>query len=123
MKSIRIGRYRELNILSKEDNSKLKFKYIQEQKHYLINNSISPAIELWLPKSKNGLIMKGRIYYIKDYYNEEAGEEIQKDEQFIRAADELFKWFRQHFKNKKFPGLEPYLVSKRAALELGKQPV
>lgn len=95
---------------------KIIVKYVPAQEYYLIDNLKSPVMEFgrcyydW----ENKKMRRGRLYYIKGYYDDNKEWKF-KDESFLNWADEIFKWFRRHFKNQKLTGFEGWLVTKRTA--------
>lgn len=117
---------KEISILDKESTMKLLTlpslqnhiikKYIDTQNYYTCDIIESPAIELYMPKEKDNVMKRGRFYYTK---KNQSG---LKSSEFLKTADELFKWIKKHFKNTKLAGLEDFLISERTKAWLESSP-
>lgn len=101
-------------IVRSEDVDKIQFIKTKNSGLFIIDQNNSPVIEFWNPTNwQNSKVMpRGRVYYIKDYYNTE-GILTEKPHDFILTAETLFKWIKKQFKNVKIPGFEMFLVSPR----------
>ena len=99
-----------------EDKEKIKVEFVNTQNHYVIDVLNSPVIEIWFPSFLNNEKRKrGRVYYVKTYLDKESKKEVLKNPEFLRIAEDYFKWIRKNFKNVKLPGYENFLVSERTA--------
>lgn len=103
-------------IARREDIEKIKLEFVETQNHYIIDVLNSPVIEIWFPAFLNNEKRKrGRVYYVKTYLDRESKKEILKNHEFLKLAEDTFKWIRKNFKNTKLPGYENFLVSERTA--------
>ncbi|MBK9502112.1 MAG: hypothetical protein IPO06_22595 [Leptospiraceae bacterium] len=103
-------------LVRKEDQDLVIIKHVPTQNHYLIDSSNSPVVEFWYPpQNEKNVIRRGRVYYAKDYLDKAAKTEPLKNPEFLKNADDFFKWIRKNFKNAKLPGYEGLLVSENAA--------
>ncbi len=97
--------------------AQVKFTFVEKRNCYVVDEfSNSPVIELLRPyydEEKNTL-GRGRLYYIKADYNEQK-ELISKSDEFLAAAEKLFRGFRKIFKNVKSAEFKSYLISKNTA--------
>ena len=120
--SVQAVQYKDWNIRSvkyiarAEDKEKIKVEFVESQKHYIIDVLNSPVIEIWFPSFLNNEKRKrGRVYYVKTYLDKESKKEISKNPEFLKVAEDYFKWIHKNFKNVKLPGYENFLVSERTA--------
>ena len=103
-------------IARREDKEKIKLEFVETQNHYVIDVLNSPVIEIWFPSFLNKEKRKrGRVYYVKTYLDRESKKEVLKNSEFLKLAEDFFKWIRRNFKNVKLPGYENFLVSERTA--------
>jgi hypothetical protein len=103
-------------LVHKDDQDLVIIKHVPTQNHYLIDSSNSPVVEFWYPpQNEKNVIRRGRVYYAKDYLDKAAKTEPLKNPEFLKNADDFFKWIRKNFKNAKLPGYEGLLVSENAA--------
>ncbi|HRG49248.1 MAG TPA: hypothetical protein PLX69_23385 [Leptospiraceae bacterium] len=103
-------------LVRKEDQDLVIIKSVPTQNYYLIDSSNSPTVEFWYPRpSEENVIRRGRVYYTKDYLDQPTKTEPLKNPEFLKMADDFFKWIRKNFKNAKLPGYEGLLVSENAA--------
>ncbi len=103
-------------IVRAEDKEKIKIEFVETQNHYIIDVLNSPVIEFWFPSFLNNEKRKrGRVYYVKTFLDKESKKEILKSPDFLKVAENYFKWIRKNFKNVKLPGYENFLVSERTA--------
>ena len=99
-----------------EDKEKIKLEFVEPQNHYIIDVLNTPDIENWIPSFLNNEKRKrGRVYYVNTYLDKESNKEILKNPEFLKVAEDYFKWIRKNFKNVKLPGYENFLVSERTA--------
>jgi hypothetical protein len=63
---------------------------------YSLDELRSPCIEFFPSGEQDGLFYRGRLFYEGEYWTESG--KIQKNEAFLKAADNLFRWFKKHFK-------------------------
>jgi len=77
-----------------------KMKYYETQNKYIVQDSYAPFIEYRRPifLFDENKMRTGRLYFDKEMYNDKK-ELILKDEKTLKAAENLFKWYRKHFKN------------------------
>ncbi len=89
--------------------------YIENQNYYLIDVTKNPVIEFWQPyfNASQKILRRGRLYYVKEYYDQE-GLICEKNPEFLKMADDFFKWFRKNFKQQKIEGYQGLHVTKRA---------
>jgi len=87
-------------------------KFIENQNYYTINTSQSCAIEFYPSKfdAETNTIRRGRLYYEFFTYNLTEND-IRKPDEFLKKADELFKWFKKQFKDAKLPDYKGFFVS------------
>jgi len=82
--------------------SKLKIDYSDNQKVYYIMPIQSPVIEfrkpVYIPAENR--MNKGRLYFAKTKLSEDE-RIVATDEITVKAAENLFKWFKKHYKNVK----------------------
>jgi len=81
----------------------LIFRFVEKQNHYVLNSEIDlPVINFMRPfeSPEENYIRRGKLYYILGYFNTEKEFTLKPDE-FLKAADKLFKAFRRTFKNQK----------------------
>jgi len=90
-------------ILLPKHLDKLSIGFIEKQNKYWVNEMRSPVIEftkcIFKPDEK--ILKLGRLYFNKTQRSTGSKSIIAKDEEFISTAENLFKWFRKHFKNTK----------------------
>jgi len=88
--------------------------YVESQKFYAIDILFSPVIEFFHPyyDFAEKIMRTGRFYYTKGYYDAN-GVWVEKDAVFLKAADDLWRWFKKHFKNTKL--MPPLWVTPRVA--------
>lgn len=99
-------------ITTKESLKSIKTRYVESQNHYTIDLMDSPVIEIILSylKTEENSLFRGRLYYTSDLVQNE--KLIQKSDQFLKEAENLFKWFRKKFKNPTIRGYEGFIISK-----------
>ncbi len=103
--------------LPKEMDS-IKSTFINKQNYYTVDIISSPVIEISPSFIYNNILSRGRLYYIKTYYNEN-NQYVDKPSEFLQTASELFKWIKKHFKPKNtskyppIPNMEGILISER----------
>jgi hypothetical protein len=71
---------------------------VDTQNYYLIDDMVSSVIEFVrpLPDIYNGRIERARLYYVQSYYDKE-GKLVDKDDKFLKWADNLIKDFAKKF--------------------------
>ncbi len=76
-----------------ENIDKLKFRYIEINNNFIIDEFQSPQIEYFktIYNVTTNVIRAGRVYFNKTIY----------DENTIKTANDLFKWLKKYFKNNK----------------------
>ncbi len=102
-------------IIRNLDIPKISIKEVKQQNYYLVNETISPCIEIIYPKfekNKDKQLNRGRVYYNKFYYDTE-NKLTYKDESFLKYASDFFKWIKKHFQNVKLKNYEDFLVSEK----------
>jgi hypothetical protein len=102
-------------LIPEVNQSQITVKQIKEQNYFLINDLISPCVEVvYSPFSqlKDKSMNRGRFYYNKTFYNAKK-ELVSKNENFLEFASSFFKWIKKNFKNSKLKGFEDFLVSER----------
>ena len=99
-------------LLLEKHKEQVKMKFIEKQNHYSPDIILSPIIQFRNPPLdiEKKILRRGRVYYTKDFW--QADKLIDKDEEFLKAAQKLFAWIRRHFKNTKY--VDGFLVSERA---------
>jgi hypothetical protein len=103
--------------LPKEIDS-IKTTFIDKQNFYTVDIISSPVIEISPSFIHNNILSRGRLYYIKTYYNEN-NEYVDKPSELLQTATDLFKWIKKHFKPKKnskvplIPNMDGILISER----------
>jgi hypothetical protein len=82
----------------KNQLAQVKTHFVEAQNYHTIKDLYSPVIEYWSSNSpaKTDSLHKGRLYFESGYY--ENGQWIEKNEEFLKAADKLFRWFKKTFK-------------------------
>lgn len=103
-------------IIRKEDLDSIVLKYVEAQKHYVVDVMNSPVIEIWCSDIVNNEKKLDRIYYVKESLIKNPLTTHLKSPEFLKMADEFFKWFRKQFKNAKLQGYENDIVSPACAL-------
>jgi hypothetical protein len=88
--------YPKLYLAQKNTLSEIKLKYIETQDYYLPDDIRSPLIEFFDSNMQDAVYQRGRLFYEGEYWTESG--KIQKNEAFLKAADNLFRWFKKHFK-------------------------
>jgi len=96
-----INEYDCVYLLYKHDLIEVKPEFLEPKKVYWIHPMLIPAIEISksLNLKEDKLITLGRIYYDKQYFDEN-NNYITKNELLTNNVDKLFKWFRNKFKQK-----------------------
>jgi hypothetical protein len=102
-------------IVRPEDVDLVILKYINAQNHFVIDVMNSPVVEIWCSNITDESKKPDRIYYIKDALLKNPSRTIPKSPEFLKMADDLFRWFRNNFKNSKLPGFEKDIVSPAVA--------
>jgi hypothetical protein len=76
-------------------------RYLESQNKYVVNESQSPVIEYFKSfyNISTNEIRRGRIYFEKMMFID--NEFIPKNEEIILKVEELFKWYKKHFRNAK----------------------
>jgi len=82
--------------------NKLKIEYSENQKVYYIMPIQSPVIEFQKPVyiPAENRMNKGRLYFAKTKLSEDE-RIVDTDEITVKAAENIFKWFKKHYKNAK----------------------
>ncbi len=99
----------------------LHINYHEKFKIYSIDELTSPCIEFLPSGEESGAFYSGRLFYEKEYW--ENGILIEKNEAFLQAAKDLFRWFRKTFKKVNEPPFSGFYASQslvRYAQEGGK---
>jgi hypothetical protein len=98
-------------IVRPEDVDLVTLKFIENQNHYVVDVMNSPVVEIWCSNITNESKKPDRIYYIKDALLKNPSRTIPKSPEFLKMADDLFRWIRKNFKNANLPGFERDIVS------------
>ena len=101
MNSRQINFYLTPEDIRKEDIESVILKYVESQNHYVIDVMNSPVIEIWCSDIVDNEKKMDRIYYIKESLQKNPLVANLKSPEFLKIADEFFKWFRKQFKNVK----------------------
>ncbi len=81
----------------------LKIDFIEAQNKFWLNELWSPVIEFSkcvFSKEQNTL-RKGRLYFEKAQLSDDRKNVIFRNQEFIKTGENLFKWYKKHFKNSK----------------------
>lgn len=99
-----------------DDLEKIIINYVPGPSYYLLDELRSPVIQFMrcYYDFSNKKIRRGRLYLNTGYYNQNR-EWVWKEQEFLDWANNVFKWFRRHFKNQKLKGFEGWLVTQRTA--------
>lgn len=77
-----------------EDVDKIVLKHIEKQGYSIIDDIRSPVIQFSRCYYKDGLLRRGRFYFISGYYNDDR-EFYLKEDSFIKWADMILKLTRK----------------------------
>ncbi len=69
-----------------------------------------PLVELWQPTLSENTLLRGRMFVIKEFYNE-TNELITKNTEFIIKTNTLFRWFKREFQKIPFKPYHHFFTS------------
>ncbi len=99
--------------------TEVKLKYYESHKCYIVQQEFSPVIEFLAGhfNSEENILQRGRLFYWKEYYNEN-NEITEQPEELLYSSKKLFTWFKKKFlpSKKKF-----YYITKRVEERLIKE--
>ncbi len=90
----------------------IKMNYFENRDEYVVDDMSAAFIEYrksYFSEAEK-ILRTGRIYFSQYQYNADK-ELILKDEKIITLANDLFKWFKKHFKDTK---INTWHTTKRA---------
>jgi len=91
----------------------LNVVYIQTTQKYWLKEILSPVVEFRrsIINLESNNLHSGRLFYDKKFLNHKTDLIEEKPKEFIKSADELFRWVTKKFR---FKTNESYLVSQTA---------
>lgn len=99
-------------LIEENDKDRILFRYSETKKLYFIDIIHSPVIEFSSSSIQEEGLVRGRLYYVKDFYDKE-NQLTSKNESFLSQASSLFRWVKKNFPNAKLDGYEDFLVTER----------
>ncbi len=74
-----------------------KIQFLTSQTDHRIDQNISPIISVWVGgyHAEKNMFFRGRLFYQTHFLQD--GEWQKHQEEFLKKAEQLFKWFKRHF--------------------------
>ncbi len=90
------GEFAKIFLTTQTFTNKVIIRKIENKKYYLIDDLRSPVIEFSRGVKNEGIVQRSRLYFTKEYYNEN-GHLVEKDRRFTTWASSLLKAIKTHF--------------------------
>jgi len=102
--------WRSVSLARKDYLDRVYLKHIDTQNYWLIEDLKSEVIEFSRCYLDGNTLRRGRLYTITGYYNE-VSEWKERDPEFIKWVDRIYRKFKKTFKRNQIPNYKDDYVS------------